>query len=1117
MTRSRVVLLIPLVVAVGVLAVAAVLGWEPVVWILLGSLIAVGIALQVDNRRSISRRVRNAGLRVERQLTTHRNNPPPWLNAGQSVQRRPDLTAPSPAAQPAWPTEAPGGGIAAAATEIVASGVFDTEFYSAQADWPFTSDEQAVRHYLAEGRAAGYLPHPLFSPAVVDPNRWHQTELDPLLRYLRAPDWSRSASTSHLFDPQFLDDADLPEQETPLAWFLRTRVAAPLPADPALFGPTTLDDLRERLVVALTKNRATQEQSRTHLGAGQAPEPETWVSDAVETFRSGGSHPLVSIVLPTWNRAGTLRAAIESVQAQNYPHWELLVADDGSTDDTALVLRAEASRDDRIVPLILPHQGVSAARNAALGNATGTYVAFLDSDKTWDPDFLTTMVAVLESGEHEAAVAACEISVDGRTFYRSIQPTVDSLRVGNTVDQTALVARRARLTSVGGFNESLRRAVDYDLVLRLAEVCHLQQVPFVGVRYSEDHTDPTRISEFESKAWNFYVSDRAAWERHRAEPPQEHIPGLLSVIIDDVRSPSDVRAVLSEAVAAGGPDLEIILIPHRNDWWRTAALTSLELARVPVRVQAVGRRVDRPSYVNQAIREARGEHTLILDARQRVLSGRLTHLIEHLSAAAVVHPVVLGDSRLLADAGVIYAEHGTDPIPFLRHLPPDILLGTGAFAVPGAPFPLLARTQSLLAVEGLNARLGSLWADIDLSQRLAQETGLPICTTPDVVVQTHGTTWSQDTSNPADDVRTFRALWPRPPAGSAEACAAVGVTAHVEGFTSISIPNEPTRWTRADWIPGRTKVSERPAGLRWALRTAAPADERADNWGDWHYANSLADALRRLGQQVHVDFQPNALRPTSSFEDVVVNLRGLRAIPLPAGATSVLWVISHPEQVSAKELAAYDLRYAASSHWSTIATQQSGLSVKTLLQCTDPGRFHPDDEHIGDLAESIVMVGNSRKEYRPAAWQAAHAGLPVRIWGTDWEDQVPSECIMGANLPNEGLRRYYQSAAWVLNDHWPQMREDGFLSNRIFDVLASGGRLVTDDVTGLAEVFGDQLQVFHSPVDLLEILRGDPRVAYPAHALERLSAVVRREHTFDVRATRLLDDVQTHRAVSARP
>jgi glycosyltransferase involved in cell wall biosynthesis len=119
---------------------------------------------------------------------------------------------------------------------------------------------------------------------------------------------------------------------------------------------------------------------------------------------SGGAglRPLVSIVLPTYNRADTIERAIASVRAQTYPDWELIVVDDGSTDAT--VARV-AGCDPRLKVIRQENQGTAGARNTGLRACTGAYIAFLDSDDEWLPHHLELCVAFLEAHPGEAFVS----------------------------------------------------------------------------------------------------------------------------------------------------------------------------------------------------------------------------------------------------------------------------------------------------------------------------------------------------------------------------------------------------------------------------------------------------------------------------------------------------------------------------------------------------------------------------------------------------------------------------------------------------------------------------------------------------------------------------------------
>jgi len=188
------------------------------------------------------------------------------------------------------------------------------------------------------------------------------------------------------------------------------------------------------------------------------------------------NQPLVSIVLPAFNRAGYLRSAIESVLGQSLTSWEMIVADDGSGPEAAEYLRGLG--DPRIRVLWLAHSGnPSVARNAALRDARGTYVAFLDSDDLWEPNKLEAQTAALRArGEcHWSFTNVDWIDAAGglmRPRERFVPHTGRIVEAVLTIDAyialpTVLVEQRL-LDEAGLFDEELRFGEDYDLWLRLA-------------------------------------------------------------------------------------------------------------------------------------------------------------------------------------------------------------------------------------------------------------------------------------------------------------------------------------------------------------------------------------------------------------------------------------------------------------------------------------------------------------------------------------------------------------------------------------------------------------------------------------------------------------------------
>ena len=209
------------------------------------------------------------------------------------------------------------------------------------------------------------------------------------------------------------------------------------------------------------------------------------------------STPRVSVVIPAFNRAGTIREAAESVLSQSFDDLELIVVDDGSSDGTLTAL--EAVSDSRLRVLALrENRGVSVARNRGIDAARAPWVAFQDSDDLWRRDKLARQMALLEApgADYIAAYCGMEITkLDGGTRYVP-DPTLH-YRAGDVlpdlvfcsfISTQTLVVRRDVLETVGGFDEDQRALVDWELMLRVAQrgSIGLVDAPLVEQRFSEN-------------------------------------------------------------------------------------------------------------------------------------------------------------------------------------------------------------------------------------------------------------------------------------------------------------------------------------------------------------------------------------------------------------------------------------------------------------------------------------------------------------------------------------------------------------------------------------------------------------------------------------------------------
>ena len=194
----------------------------------------------------------------------------------------------------------------------------------------------------------------------------------------------------------------------------------------------------------------------------------------------------VSVVIPTYNQCNLLHEAMGSVLAQDFNDLELIVVDDGSTDQTRQTVKAFA--DDRVRYRHQPNGGVSRARNAGLDLAGGQYVAWLDSDDLWPPDYLSTMVSRLDR-ESDYGVAYCplvNVYPDGRrrnpTWYGQCPSGWVTRRLFQKprVFPSCTVMRRDALAEMC-FDESLRTCEDADMGLRLSCRTRFLFVPAVHV------------------------------------------------------------------------------------------------------------------------------------------------------------------------------------------------------------------------------------------------------------------------------------------------------------------------------------------------------------------------------------------------------------------------------------------------------------------------------------------------------------------------------------------------------------------------------------------------------------------------------------------------------------
>lgn len=198
--------------------------------------------------------------------------------------------------------------------------------------------------------------------------------------------------------------------------------------------------------------------------------------------------PTVSVIIPTYNSAALVTAAVESALAQTLQPSEVIVIDDGSTDDTRQRLS-----NHRVRYLHQPNQGVAAARNLGLREASGDLIAFLDADDVWHPRKLELQIAAIEANPDVLLLGTSVFDWPVERFANIDQAGVVTptpwckLAIKNRLVTSSVVLRRSALAQAGEFDTALQGPEDHDLWLRIAEtgVVATLNLPLTGYRQVE--------------------------------------------------------------------------------------------------------------------------------------------------------------------------------------------------------------------------------------------------------------------------------------------------------------------------------------------------------------------------------------------------------------------------------------------------------------------------------------------------------------------------------------------------------------------------------------------------------------------------------------------------------
>jgi glycosyltransferase involved in cell wall biosynthesis len=298
--------------------------------------------------------------------------------------------------------------------------------------------------------------------------------------------------------------------------------------------------------------------------------------------------PKVSVIIPAYNPGSYLDEAIQSVVAQTFTDWECIVVDDGSTENLSRIEKM----DPRIRLIRQPNRGVSAARNNAILNSTGEYIAFLDADDLYLPTKLEKQVKLMIL---DPRIGYCHTSfrlidaagVDIGPGYKcfAAETHTEMLEHGGFLCGTSIVTRRA-IASAGLFDPLLRSGEDYDFALRVARffrVAHISEYLYLyrQLRMSASSDHARMWASLRNVHERFLLSAEFSGDRHLADSVkhavlrQRHLAGVIYYdaarrAVNDSRPFSAAIAILQATIYAPGYTLRSLVKYTFQKFRRTA-------------------------------------------------------------------------------------------------------------------------------------------------------------------------------------------------------------------------------------------------------------------------------------------------------------------------------------------------------------------------------------------------------------------------------------------------------------------------------------------------------------------------------------------------------------------
>jgi glycosyltransferase involved in cell wall biosynthesis len=802
--------------------------------------------------------------------------------------------------------------------------------------------------------------------------------------------------------------------------------------------------------------------------------------------------------------------------AQTYNNWELLIIDDGSSDNTVDMIKT-CFNDSRIHVLKNKGVGVCEARNCGLHAANGELIAYLDSDNTWTPEYLELMLYEMERSDADCAYAVlkcidklAESTSDG-IFYRQQPFDYEKLKLYNFIDLNVFIHRKRLSDKLGGFDVDLERMVDWDLILRYTRNRTVSFANFIGAIY-DNGPSPDRITNSKPISYLNVVRNKhwIDWKSVIEDLPTRNA-NLVSIVICVYNEIKLTEICLTSLfMHEAGEEFEVILVNNGSDSETVKALESWCKRYSCIKL------INNPENFNFALGNnigfaaSRGSRVVFLNNDTEVTPEWLRALVRPLADPEIKgsQPKLLYPDGSIQCVGVVFSDRSPIGYPIYAHQPGDFeptQKSRNFSAITAACCAF--RAEDFARVRGFDPIFTNGQEDIDLCLRIGG--GKPVFryVADSTVFHREGKTKGRS-KNIKTNRKIFHDRWK-------DIVHADDIQYYEEdGIHVNDYDPDNANWAEfgcAVWRPRlngldrhRTESPNPAIDTRTiAIKIACPRSTLKDHWGDYHFAVALASAFARKGIRARIDFL-ESWGTAARDGDINLVLRGLSRFHPQPGTINLMWMISHPDKVSIEELDGFDHVFVASTTWAEELSKRCTVSMDPLLQCTDSCRFHPDAFDQRARTDAL-FVANSRKILRPIVREAIAQDLEIDIFGEMWKGLAPDHWIKAEKIDNVDLPRYYASANVVLNDHWESMREHGFVSNRVFDVLACGAPLVTDSVPGMPQELESRCHFFGREAPLSDVIKAARRD--PCHVDQKARALaeyVRREHSFDARVAHLL-------------